>query len=231
MIWTPQVTVAAVIEHKGRFLMVQEQVSGQSVYNQPAGHLTLFVMLLMPAFLLADAFSKDIIMTPEPELFSVCFDHSCTTVVTDSLTREEWRQATAPLQQAAATAPGERAAIARSIAILEEIVGQHNGTYRDKGRNLRGFGQPAQLDCIDESTNTNTYLHMLERDGRFKYHKVVERVTRFGLFVGMPHTTAVIQENESRTRYVVDSWFFDNGQPPYIEQLELWKSGGEPDDS
>ena len=39
MTWTPQVTVAAVIEHRGRFLMVQEQVSGQSVYNQPAGHL------------------------------------------------------------------------------------------------------------------------------------------------------------------------------------------------
>ena len=32
-------TVAALIENDGRFLMVQERVSGQSVLNQPAGHL------------------------------------------------------------------------------------------------------------------------------------------------------------------------------------------------
>ena len=39
MIWKPHLTVAAVIEHGGRFLLVQERISGQSVYNQPAGHL------------------------------------------------------------------------------------------------------------------------------------------------------------------------------------------------
>lgn len=32
-------TVAALIEIEGCFLMVQERVSGQSVLNQPAGHL------------------------------------------------------------------------------------------------------------------------------------------------------------------------------------------------
>lgn len=39
MIWKPHVTVAALIESEGRFLMVQELISGRSVYNQPAGHL------------------------------------------------------------------------------------------------------------------------------------------------------------------------------------------------
>jgi len=33
------VTVAALIEDDGRFLLVQERISGKSVYNQPAGHL------------------------------------------------------------------------------------------------------------------------------------------------------------------------------------------------
>ena len=32
-------TVAALIEKDGRFLMVQESISGKSVFNQPAGHL------------------------------------------------------------------------------------------------------------------------------------------------------------------------------------------------
>jgi 8-oxo-dGTP pyrophosphatase MutT (NUDIX family) len=39
MIWKPHVTVAAVAERDGQFLMVQERVDGQSVLNQPAGHL------------------------------------------------------------------------------------------------------------------------------------------------------------------------------------------------
>ena len=39
MIWKPHLTVAAVIEESGRFLLVEERIAGQSVYNQPAGHL------------------------------------------------------------------------------------------------------------------------------------------------------------------------------------------------
>ncbi len=37
--WTTEITVAAVIERDGRFLVVEEHVSGNRVYNQPAGHL------------------------------------------------------------------------------------------------------------------------------------------------------------------------------------------------
>ena len=37
-VWTPHVTVAAVIERDGRFLMVEESSAGEVVLNQPAGH-------------------------------------------------------------------------------------------------------------------------------------------------------------------------------------------------
>lgn len=39
MSWPLHVTVAAVVEQDKRFLLVQEQVRGVSVINQPAGHL------------------------------------------------------------------------------------------------------------------------------------------------------------------------------------------------
>jgi 8-oxo-dGTP pyrophosphatase MutT (NUDIX family) len=39
MVWTPRVTVAAVAEHDGRFLVVEEDIDGRTVLNQPAGHL------------------------------------------------------------------------------------------------------------------------------------------------------------------------------------------------
>ena len=39
--WTPHVTVATVIEDRGRYLLVEERdkVTGELVFNQPAGHL------------------------------------------------------------------------------------------------------------------------------------------------------------------------------------------------
>jgi 8-oxo-dGTP pyrophosphatase MutT (NUDIX family) len=39
MVWKPSVTVAAVIEREGRFLLVEERIDGRLVLNQPAGHL------------------------------------------------------------------------------------------------------------------------------------------------------------------------------------------------
>jgi 8-oxo-dGTP pyrophosphatase MutT (NUDIX family) len=38
-IWKPSVTVAAVIERNGQFLMVEEETSEGVRFNQPAGHL------------------------------------------------------------------------------------------------------------------------------------------------------------------------------------------------
>jgi 8-oxo-dGTP pyrophosphatase MutT (NUDIX family) len=37
--WNPEVTVAAVVERDGRFLIVEERINGHLVLNQPAGHL------------------------------------------------------------------------------------------------------------------------------------------------------------------------------------------------
>ena len=39
MRWNPEVTVAAIVERDGRFLMVEERIDGRLVLNQPAGHL------------------------------------------------------------------------------------------------------------------------------------------------------------------------------------------------
>ena len=38
-IWKPHTTVAAIAERDGRYLLVREEIEGEIVYNQPAGHL------------------------------------------------------------------------------------------------------------------------------------------------------------------------------------------------
>ncbi len=37
--WLPRVTVATVIEDDGKYLMVEEDIYGEKILNQPAGHL------------------------------------------------------------------------------------------------------------------------------------------------------------------------------------------------
>lgn len=39
MIWKPNVTVAAVVERDGKFLLVEEETETGLAFNQPAGHL------------------------------------------------------------------------------------------------------------------------------------------------------------------------------------------------
>jgi len=38
-IWKPNVTVAAVVERDGRFLLIEEETERGALFNQPAGHL------------------------------------------------------------------------------------------------------------------------------------------------------------------------------------------------
>lgn len=39
MTWKPELTVAAVVAERGRFLIIEERVARQLVFNQPAGHV------------------------------------------------------------------------------------------------------------------------------------------------------------------------------------------------
>jgi 8-oxo-dGTP pyrophosphatase MutT (NUDIX family) len=39
MVWKPDVTVAAVVERDGHYLVIEERAQGRIVLNQPAGHL------------------------------------------------------------------------------------------------------------------------------------------------------------------------------------------------
>jgi hypothetical protein len=199
--------------------------------NNPARRLVAILFAVAALPLSADdwIFRAEVIREPAPGRFSVCFDHSCRTIVTRSVSNREWQMITAPLQTPASMAADERTAIAHAIALMEQAVGKKTGTTGDRGGNLAGFGKPGQMDCIDESSNTTTYLKMLQQEDLFRFHEVRDRSTRFGLLAGMPHTSAVIRDIASGQDYVVDSWFYDNGKLPVIMPLEEWKSGWRPD--
>lgn len=173
---------------------------------------------------LADTFVRpDIITDPSPARFSVCSEHTCRRVTVEGLQPEQWQRERRLFLPPPLDAAQERERIAQAIALMEAMVGPLTGTEQDKGRNFQGVGIEGQMDCIDESTNTTTYLTMLLKDGLLKWHSVEDRATRGFFIFGWPHTTAVIRDTVTGQLYSVDSWFLDNGQPPYIQKLEDWR--------
>lgn len=179
----------------------------------------------------ADAFVRDDIITePSPESFSVCHGGSCTRVTHAGLTDEQWRKIAVIFSPGPAAPGEERERIARAVALFETFAGELTGTSDDRpGNETAGYYWASQMDCIDESTNTTSYLRILRHKGLLRWHAVEARVTRGWFLFGWPHTTAVIRDTRSGERWAVDSFFFENGKPPVIVPLELWKTGWRPE--
>jgi hypothetical protein len=87
------------------------------------------------------------------------------------------------------------------------------------------------MDCIDHSQSTTRLLKLLEARGSLRWHRVLPPEVRSRMFLTV-HWSAVIEEKNKdgeAARFVVDSWFVDNGQPAVILPLAEWKEGAGPD--
>ena len=164
---------------------------------------------------------------PKPSNFTVCHGYGCRLTEQVSLARE-WNDATAPLKVPAASAEEERRHVTLVIAAIEQAVGTKTGTSGDLGGTFDGAGEEGQEDCIDEATNTTTYLVMLDEAGLLVWHEPRVPVSR-GFFInGWPHTTAVLAQIGSGDLYAVDSWFHGNGVAPEVVALDDWLDGWSP---
>lgn len=151
----------------------------------------------------------------------VCWDYGCDLSARVDIPAGDWQRIASLFETPAPDADGERARIAHAIALFEAVTGRIVGTDIDMGGNREGSGQPFQMDCIDESRNTDTYLRVLEARGLLTWHDVIERRKRAPWILDQ-HWTAVVREHASGHAWAVDSWFLDNGKRPYIQPLEAW---------
>ncbi|MEM8663792.1 MAG: hypothetical protein AAGF49_06675 [Pseudomonadota bacterium] len=120
------------------------------------------------------------------------------------------------------SAKAERARIAKLIAWAEKRVAKEAGSAGDVGGlDLHNARKRGQMDCIDEATNTTSYLLVAQQNNLLRFHTVASPVAR-GFFLDgrYPHATAVI--NADGAAYAVDSWPHANGVKPDIMPLETW---------
>jgi len=115
----------------------------------------------------------------------------------------------------------ERYRIRQAVAEMERIAGEQTPTHYDVGKNRFPEVSLGQMDCRDEAYNTTTYLRLFQERGLLKWHEVLEHAFRAPL-VFDAHNAAQIRDRSTNVRYVVDSWFLDNGQLPHVQEVHAW---------
>ena len=151
----------------------------------------------------------------------ICHGFSCNIESMISLSTLEWRSVSGWLKANTSDPSAERDQIRQAIGWMEVLVGRHGPGREDRALDLKHVAyRTGQMDCIDESINTTTYLKLFEQQSLLRWHRVVERIQRRALFDA--HWASQIEEIQTGDRYVIDSWFQDNGMLPNVQKTEDW---------
>ncbi len=155
--------------------------------------------------------------------FTLCHGYGCSYKTITNFTDSEWRAVRQIFKRPAKTPEGERIKIAQAIALMEKQMGAAIGTDKDLPKAPLMRQSTKELDCIDETINTTTYLNFLEQEDLLKFHSVGDPVYKGYMLNGVyPHNSASIKEVETGDIYVVDSYIFANGEEPNIRRLDSW---------
>lgn len=165
---------------------------------------------------------------PSGNTVYVCSAYGCKKQTKFRFTDADIKELQAVMKKAAKndSADEERRAVAYAIGWMENRVGKEIGTDKDRpGMDFAASGDPTQQDCVDEATNTTSYLLVLQNNGLLKHHTVGTPFSKDQLWrgvAGWTHWTAVLTENGNGTKYAVDSWIYANGENPAVVQTDKW---------
>ena len=122
-------------------------------------------------------------------------------------------------------AEAEREAASRAVGMMYVFAGTQSPIWQDHGGNDDDEELPGRMDCIDHSTNTTTFLLLMQRRGWLRFHDVGRPIRRN---VWNAHWAVDLIERGSGERFVVDSWFLDPGEPAAVFALDSWLDGARP---
>ncbi|MBL8419453.1 MAG: hypothetical protein JNK92_02350 [Dechloromonas sp.] len=163
------------------------------------------------------------------EIVPICYGYGCIAQASVQFSEEHLRVINQQL--AVAVDPDEeRKMLAIAIGRMYGWAGEQSDIRNDRGGNYADGGILGKMDCIDHSTSTTRLLRLLEARGSLRWHRVSEPEVRYWALI-LTHWSAVVEENSGGDahRFVVDSWFVDNGEPAVILPLDEWKKGAGPD--
>ncbi|MGA7544776.1 MAG: hypothetical protein WBW08_02950 [Methyloceanibacter sp.] len=156
---------------------------------------------------------------PEANTVTVCHAYGCKAQTPFTFSQNDIRDIAVVMDQVRRddSASEERRSLAYAVAWMERRVAPKVGTASDRpSMDFFGSGDPSQEDCVDEATNTTSYLIMLQRNGLLHHH-TVERPFAKDDASHWTHWAAVIREKESGERFAMDSSSGANGENPTVQ--------------
>ena len=158
-------------------------------------------------------------------VLKVCSGYGCILEDRFSFSEPEVTELRGLFEGSGASPEAEREAIQRAIGRMEQMARRHLRYRPDVKKAYQiNAGKRGQMDCVDESLNTTSYLKFLDGLGLFKHHKPRQRYAERGFIVDgrYPHKSAVIID-ASGNAWTVDSWYEKDGAEPQIMPLKAWK--------
>ncbi|MGB6907505.1 MAG: hypothetical protein WBE04_10390 [Methyloceanibacter sp.] len=156
---------------------------------------------------------------PKGDTVTVCHAYGCKQQTRYTFTPEDIAEISALMARVRRNdSPAEdRRAMSYAIAWMERRVAPTAGTASDRpSMDFIGSGDSTQQDCVDEATNTTSYLLVLERHGLLHHHSVQRPFAKDSVS-RWTHWAAIIEENESGARYAIDSSSGPNGDNPMVQ--------------
>ncbi|MBL1146842.1 MAG: hypothetical protein HND56_10055 [Pseudomonadota bacterium] len=166
----------------------------------------------------------------EPENLMLCHGHGCRLQSPVTLSKKQWNKVKAAFRPRANTAEKERKQIAKAFALLEEYAGAQTGTDADQGGTFEAAFRKGQMDCQDESMNAGMYFLLLKNQKLIRRHSLYGEAHRGFFLNGWPHRALEIYDDKTEERYVLDSWYHDNGFPAEIIPAKDWHDGWRPEE-
>lgn len=153
----------------------------------------------------------------------VCFNWSCASQQRMHFSASEMQQVAEQMAMCPGHTTYQRVQRLRvGIWQMELLAQKHQPLLaNDEPINDRDQDVEGRMDCIDNSTNTSTFISVLVDLGLLPGWSVAEpRVRdRFSMQV---HWTAVALDVRSARAFAVDSWFRGNGHLPFVMPVTEW---------
>ncbi len=154
----------------------------------------------------------------------ICFNWSCARTQIMTFTAEEMSGVAAQMAVCSGTAQRDRLQRVRIAMWQLELLAQkyQPALANDQSINAQEVGVEGRMDCVDNASNTTTYLRILEDLGALPGWIVSSPRVRMATSINRAHWTAVVIDAASAQRWSVDSWYRENGHLPFVVPLDDW---------
>jgi len=165
-----------------------------------------------------------------------CYNWSCSQIMDVFLDSEFLKKMSRMINACATTAEQELMAIRNAVRETEkQILRDHPFLEGDIAGNVLDEKRYGRLDCVDNSSNTNALLHILQEYHHFNFWEV-DKPVGSGLF--KPHWTATVKTKDKKfinkyqpqtrmgekgyTVWTVDTWLTTFAYNPFLLEINDW---------